>query len=79
MNYPAYRQQGLPLTSSHIESTIKTINRRIKGTEKFWLENTSECILQLRADYLSKSQPMLAFWRRWQAEQDGSNCYNSAC
>lgn len=79
MNYPAYRQQGLPLTSSHIESAIKTINRRIKGTEKFWLENTSECILQLRADYLSKSQPMEAFWKRWQAEQDGSNCYNSAC
>ena len=36
MNYPEYRRLGLPLTSSHIESTIKLINRRVKGTEKFW-------------------------------------------
>lgn len=79
MNYPAYRQQGLPLTSSHIESTIKPINRRIKGTEKFWLEHTSECILQLRADYLSQSQPMDTFWKRWRAEQNGSNRYSNAC
>ena len=37
MNYPEYRRLGLPLTSSHIESTIKQINRRVKGSEKFWL------------------------------------------
>ncbi len=79
MNYSEYRKQGLPLTSSHIESTIKTINRRIKGTEKFWLKYTSECILQLRADYTSQSQPMDDFWKRWQAEQTGSNSYNTAC
>jgi hypothetical protein len=79
MNYPEYRKQGLPLTSSHIESTIKPINRRIKGTEKFWLEHTSECVLQLRADYLSNSQRMDAFWKRWQAQQNGSNSYNNAC
>ncbi len=35
MNYPEYRRQGLPITSSHIESTIKRINRRMKGTDKF--------------------------------------------
>ncbi len=30
-------KQGLPITSSHIESTIKQINcKRLKGTEKFW-------------------------------------------
>ncbi len=79
MNYPEYRKQGLPLTSSHIESTIKLINRRIKGTEKFWLKHTSERVLQLRADYNSQSQPMDAFWKRWQAEQAGSNSYNTAC
>ena len=79
MNYPLYRQQGLPITSSHMESTIKPINRRIKGTEKFWLVETSECVLQLRADYLSQSQPMIKFWKRWQAEQNGSNAYKTAC
>ena len=55
MHYPAYRQQGLPITSSHIESTVKLINRRIKGSEKFWLRPESECVLQLRADHLSDS------------------------
>ena len=36
MKYQEYRQEGLPLTSSPMESTIKQLNRRIKGTEKFW-------------------------------------------
>lgn len=36
MNYPEYRRQGLPVTSSLIESLIKEFNWRIKGTEKFW-------------------------------------------
>jgi len=78
MNYPEYRRQGLPLTSSHIESTIKQINRRLKGSEKFWLRPTSEVVLQLRADYLSDSAPLDAFWLRHQARQTGSNAYNQA-
>ena len=36
MNYPAYRRQGMPVTSSLIESLIKELNWRVKGTEKFW-------------------------------------------
>ena len=28
MHYDAYRRRGLPITSSHIESTVKQINRR---------------------------------------------------
>lgn len=78
MNYPEYRQQGLPLTSAHIESTVKLINRRIKGTEKFWDRTASESVLQLRADYLSASQPLSPFWRRYHANQTGSNTYKTA-
>ena len=78
MNYPEYRRQGLPLTSSHIESTVKQINRRIKGTEKFWSRSTAEGVLQLRADYLSTSQPMRSFWLRYQASQTGSNAYGQS-
>lgn len=78
MNYPSYRQQGLPITSAHIESTVKQINRRIKGSEKFWLRETSESVLQLRADYLSDSQPMKRFWLRYFANQDGTNRYKTA-
>jgi hypothetical protein len=78
MNYPEYRRDGLPITSSHIESTVKLINRRIKGSEKFWLRAASECVLQLRADFLSDSQPIKPFWTRWQADQSGSNHYQIA-
>ncbi len=79
MNYPAYRKQGLPITSSHIESTVKLINRRIKGSEKFWLQPESECVLQLRADHLSDSKPLKPFWLRYQADQTGSNQYQTTC
>jgi hypothetical protein len=54
MDYPRYRQQGLPWTSSHIESTVKLFNRRVKGSEKFWGEAGAETILQLRAAHLSE-------------------------
>jgi len=33
MNYPGYRQQGLPVTSSLMESFVKEMNWRVKGTE----------------------------------------------
>lgn len=54
MDYPSYRRQGLPITSSHIESTVKRFNRRVKGTEKFWGDAGAEAILQLRAAFLSE-------------------------
>ena len=50
MDYPAYRRQGLPTTSAHMESFVKEINARVKGTEKFWNDGASgEAILQIRA------------------------------
>jgi hypothetical protein len=54
MNYPEYRKQGLPVTSSMVESLIKEINYRVKGTEKFW-DNPegAEAILQVRGAVLS--------------------------
>ena len=78
MKYPEYRKAGLPVTSSWIESLIKEINYRIKGTEKFWRHDSGEAVLQLRADTLSDTQPLTAFWRRWQSQQTGSNRYQIA-
>ena len=75
MNYPRYRQEGLPLTSSHIESTIKLINIRMKGSEKFFGQETGETLLQLRADSLCTSQPLQTFWPRWLGKQNGANRY----
>jgi hypothetical protein len=54
MDYPRYRQDGLPWTSSHVESTVKLFNRRVKGSEKFWGDVGAEAILQLRAAFLSE-------------------------
>src|SRR5262249_50664581 len=45
MKYDEYRRLGLPLTSSHVESTVKQFNRRVKGTEKFWGEKGAEALL----------------------------------
>jgi len=77
MNYPEYRRQGLPLTSSHIESAIKQINARVKGTEKFWRNDHANAVLQLRADSLSDSQPLKKFWTRWRANITGANRYRT--
>lgn len=63
MKYHEYRQQGLPLTSSPIESTVKQINRRIKGTEKFWSEG-ADPMLHLVADRLSQTNVTAKFWER---------------
>jgi hypothetical protein len=75
MDYAAYRRQGLPLMSSHVESTVKQINYRVKGTEKFWSEEGAEALLQLRADYLSDEEPMESFWQRRQAAETGQRRY----
>jgi len=55
MDYPRYRREGLPITSSPMESLIKQINHRVKGTEMFWNSpDGAEAILQIRAAHLSE-------------------------
>jgi hypothetical protein len=78
MHYDEYRRQGLPITSSLMESVVKQVNRRVKGTEKFWSEAGAEAILQLRADQLSDDQPLDAFWQRRQAAATGQRRYRPA-
>jgi hypothetical protein len=77
MKYPEYRRQGLPLTSSPIESTIKQINRRIKGTEKFWSEG-ADPMLHLMADRLSQTNVTVKFWSDRLARIIHSACYHQA-
>jgi hypothetical protein len=62
MRYDEYRRQGLPIMTSAVESVIKIINRRVKGSEKFWSEPGAEAILQLRGDYLSETDAIERFW-----------------
>ena len=77
MKYAEYRQQGLPLVSSLVESMVKQISRRVKGTEKFWTDEGAEAILQLRADYLSDGEVMERFWERRQAAATGQRSYRT--
>jgi hypothetical protein len=54
MDYPAYRQAGLPVTTAWMESLVKEVNYRVKGTEMFWNDPAgAEAILQIRAAALS--------------------------
>ncbi len=64
MDYPEYRRLGLPISSAPVESTIKQINRRVKGSEKFWLTDGAEAILQLRAAQLSDDDRWRTNWSR---------------
>jgi hypothetical protein len=78
MQYAEYRRQGLPITSSYVESAVKQFNQRVKGTEKFWSEEGAEALLQLRADHLSDDQPLELFWQARQDKQTGQRPYHLA-
>jgi hypothetical protein len=78
MKYADYRRQGLPITSSYVESAVKQFNQRVKGTEKFWSEEGAEALLQLRADHLSDDQPLQSFWQDRQDRETGRRRYRRA-
>jgi hypothetical protein len=75
MDYAEYRRQGLPITSSYIESTIKQVNRRMKGTEKFWASGVN-AMLTLVADQLSETNIIPRFWPRRTARLTNQGCYH---
>lgn len=62
MHYDAYRMEGLPTTSAWMESAVKEINYRTKGTEMFWNNpDGAEAILQIRAASLSDDDRLARF------------------
>lgn len=69
MEYPRYRQQGLPVTSSWVESLVGEFNARVKGWDKWWNRGEgAEAILQVRAAVLSEDDRL----RRYFAERPGN-------
>ena len=65
MHYAEYRCQGLPTTSAWMESAVKEMNFRIKGTEMFWNNpDGAEAILQIRAASLSDDDRLSRFLSR---------------
>lgn len=80
MDYPRYRREGLPVTSAMVESLIKELNYRVKGTEKSWnREGGTEPILQVvnavlcddrdRLGEFILSRPGSAYYRRTTAKR----------
>jgi hypothetical protein len=78
MRYDDYRRQGLPIMTSAVESVIKMMNKRVKGSEKFWSEPGAEAILQLRADYLGETETMSRFWLEREAQVSSHRPYRRA-
>ena len=78
MRYDDYRRQGLPIMSSAVESVIKMLNKRVKGSEKFWSEAGAEAILQLRADFLSETETMSRFWMEREVQTSSHRRYRNA-
>ncbi len=69
MDYPRYRREGLPTTSSLVESLVGEFNARVKGRQKFWNRPAgAEAILQVRAALLSDDGRL----ERYFAQRPGS-------
>lgn len=54
IRYDVFRRHGLPMSSTHVESGIKQMNRRVKGSEKAWYLEHAEEMLALRCLALSQ-------------------------
>ena len=78
MRYDEYRCHGLPIMTSAVESVIKMLNKRVKGSEKFWSGPGAEAILQLRADHLSETETMSRFWLEREAQASSQRPYRQA-
>jgi hypothetical protein len=73
MDYPRYRREGLPITSSLVESLVGQFNARVKDRRKFWNRpEGAEAILQVRAALLSEDGRL----ERYFAERLGSPYYH---
>ncbi|MCI5148216.1 MAG: hypothetical protein D3916_02235 [Candidatus Electrothrix sp. MAN1_4] len=60
MFYADVANEGLPIGSGLVESAIRrVVNLRLKGASLFWLKETAEAMLYLRAHYKAGRWNML--------------------
>lgn len=64
MDYPAFRRNGWPIGSGMIESTIKQLGKRVKGTEKHWSLPGVENTLHVIAHLIANDGAWQSFWKR---------------
>jgi len=70
MKYPEYRRRGWPIGSGTVESGMKQINKRMKGTDQFWNTAGAESILALRGQWLSQDGRWEHYWLcTWDAKK----------
>jgi len=62
MDYPTFRRKGWPIGSGIIESTIKVVGKRMKGTEKHWTMQGAQHTLQVQTHLISDDGSWEAFW-----------------
>ncbi len=76
MKYDEHRKKGLPTTSAWMESAVKEMNYRIKGTEMFWNNPAgAEAILQIRSASLSDDDRLV----RLMTHRPGQSTLRRAC
>lgn len=86
MDYPRYRREGLPTTTSLVESLVGEFATRVKGKQKHWTRPAgAESIVQLRAAVLSEDgrleryfahRPGCAFRKRTRPASPGPQTAN---
>lgn len=60
MDYASYRKSGYPVTTAWMESLVKEMNYRVKGSEMFWNDPAgADAILQVRAAALSDDERLI--------------------
>ena len=78
MDYPHYRRLGLPWSSAPGEALIKQFNRRVKGSEKFWVPECVEAVLQIQAAELSEDNRSDREWHQPRPRATGCRYSRSA-
>jgi hypothetical protein len=69
MNYPRYRERGLPVTSSWVESLVGEFNARLKSRQKYWERGAkAEGLVQVRAALLSQDGRLKMFFAHRQGQ-----------
>jgi len=63
LDYPTFRAKGWPLGSGIVESAIKVVGKRVKGTEKHWNLHGAERTLQVVTHLMSDDGSWEAFWQ----------------
>lgn len=66
MNYPLFREEGLPIGSGVAEAAVKQFAIRMKGSEKFWnvSDRGANEMLALCALYNSEDGRWDAYWKK---------------